>query len=312
MSVTYGFYNSSNGDRKYNALQFGSIFDGIILDGVFEKLGDHFQVTPVPGTLAVYIGTGRAWFDHTWTLNDANYQVTLTASNLVLPRIDAIVLEVNESTRTNSFKSITGTASSDPKKPTLTNNQDVHQYALAYVTVPEGATTVSQSNIENRVGLDDCPFVTGPLEAMNINQIVAQWQAMFQNWFENLGEILNDNAAGNLQNELEQYMPMLVEATFSLNNWNSTSSYGCNYYQTASVSKVYAGGGALSSNSKLIGPATTDQVSNASTRSMLLDSLSAINNGYMSSFTGTSVTIYVEDVPNSDITCYWIAQRNPN
>ena len=110
MAVTYGFYNSSNGDRKYNAEQFGSIFAGLILDGIFELIGDHFAVTPVEGSLAVYVGTGRAWFNHTWTLNDSNFQGTLEESKLVLPRIYAIVLGVNEYTRTHSLKGITGTA----------------------------------------------------------------------------------------------------------------------------------------------------------------------------------------------------------
>lgn len=312
MSVTYGFYNSSNGDRKYNAIQFGSIFDGIIMDGVFEKLGDHFQVTPVSGSLAVYVGTGRAWFNHTWTLNDSNFQVDLEDSNLVLPRIDAIVLEVNESTRTNSFKAITGTASSSPQKPELTSNQDVHQYAIAYVTVPYGATSISQSNIENRVGLDDCPFVTGPLEAMNINQIVAQWQSMFQEWFADLSDTLDSNAETNLLNKTNRLCPVLVKATFSVTGWTSTSAYGAKYTQSATVSKVYSGGGALSSSSKLIGPATCDQVSNADTRENLMEALSYINAGYISSFTGSRVTVYVNDQPPCDITCYWIAQVNPN
>ena len=61
MAVTYGFYNSSNGDRKYNAEQFGSIFDGIILDGVFELIGDHFAVTPVSGSMAGYVRTWWGW-----------------------------------------------------------------------------------------------------------------------------------------------------------------------------------------------------------------------------------------------------------
>ena len=44
MAVTYGFYDSTGGDRKYNALQMGSIFDGIIQDGVYANIGNAFQV----------------------------------------------------------------------------------------------------------------------------------------------------------------------------------------------------------------------------------------------------------------------------
>lgn len=44
MSVTYGFYNSLNGDRKYNAEQVSSLFDGLIIDGVFASIGTAFAV----------------------------------------------------------------------------------------------------------------------------------------------------------------------------------------------------------------------------------------------------------------------------
>lgn len=312
MSVTYGFYNSLNGDRKYNAIQFGSIFDGIIQDGVFQSVGQRFAVTPVPSQLAVYVGTGRAWFKHTWTLNDAELSVTFEPSNLVLSRIDAIVIEVNEQTRTNSIKAVTGTPGSNPSKPTVVNTQDVHQYPIAYVTIPYGAETISQSNIESRVGMEDCPFVTGPLQVMNIDDLVAQWQDQFYTWFNDLQDVLDTNAETNILNRINDLSPVLVKATFSVDNWTSTSSYGASFTQTASVSKVYSGGGTLSGSSKLIGPATTDQVSDANTRENLMEALTYINSGYMSSFTGSSLTMYVDDQPPCDITCYWIAQPDPN
>ena len=44
MAFTCGFFNSENGDRKYNAEQMSAIFDGIIADGVFTTIGDHMAV----------------------------------------------------------------------------------------------------------------------------------------------------------------------------------------------------------------------------------------------------------------------------
>lgn len=312
MAFTYGFYNSLSGDRKYNAIQFGSIFDGIIEDGVFQSIGEKFKVTPVSNSLAVYVGTGRAWFDHTWNLNDTELIVNLEPSNLVLPRIDAIVLEVNEKNRTNSFKAITGTSGSNPEKPAVENTQDVHQHVIAYVTVPYGAESITQGEIENRVGLEDCPFVIAPLQTVSVDQLVAQWQDQFSTWFEDLQDTLDSNAETNLLNKTNRLCPVLVKATFGITGWKSASDYGAKYTQSATVSKVYSGGGALSSSSKLIGPATCDQVSNADTRENLMEALSYINAGYISSFTGSSITVYVNEQPPCDITCYWIAQVDPN
>jgi len=64
LSVTYGFYNSVNGDRKYDAIQVSSIFDGIVKDGIFMSIGTSFRVKAASG-MTVNVGVGRAWFNQT-------------------------------------------------------------------------------------------------------------------------------------------------------------------------------------------------------------------------------------------------------
>ena len=49
MSVSSGFFNSLNGDRKYNAEQMSAIFDGLIIDGVFASIGTAFAVKAAGG-----------------------------------------------------------------------------------------------------------------------------------------------------------------------------------------------------------------------------------------------------------------------
>ena len=103
MSVTYGFYNSLNGDRKYNAEQVSSLFDGLIIDGVFASIGTAFAVKATTG-ITVNVGIGKAWFNHTWTLNDSILPLEAPEAEVLLDRIDAVVLEVDatESVRANS------------------------------------------------------------------------------------------------------------------------------------------------------------------------------------------------------------------
>ena len=136
MAFTCGFFNSENGDRKYNAEQMSAIFDGIIADGVFTTIGDHMAVTAGTG-MQVLVGTGKAWFDHTWNVNDAAYPLTIAASDVTLSRIDAIVLETNhsDSVRLNKLRVVQGTVASSPVKPTLTNSEKVHQHPLLMVNL---------------------------------------------------------------------------------------------------------------------------------------------------------------------------------
>lgn len=236
MSVTFGFYNSVNGDRRYDAVQMSSLFDGIINDGVFMSIGSKLMVTANTG-MSVVVGTGRAWFNHTWTNVDAPFALTLDPSEVLLNRIDAVVLEVNSlsEVRANSIKIVKGTPSSNPVAPTMIDTTGQHQHALAYISVPALATTVVQGNITNKVGTATCPFITGVLETMDIDALIVQWenqwdawvaatqqadaawtankhaefetwksneQTAFTSWFNAMQGQLTTDAAGNLQTQL--------------------------------------------------------------------------------------------------------------
>lgn len=205
MAFTCGFFNSENGDRKYNAEQMSAIFDGIIADGVFTTIGDHMAVSAGTG-MQVLVGTGKAWFDHTWNVNDAAYPLAIAASDVTLSRIDAIVLETNhsDSVRLNKLRVVQGTVASSPVKPTLTNSEKVHQHPLAWVTVAPGVTQIAASAIENVVGTSACPFVTGVIETTAIDDLFNQWNGEFDEWFNNLKVQLSDNVVVNLQKQIDE------------------------------------------------------------------------------------------------------------
>ena len=209
MTVTSGFFNSVNHDRKYNAEEISSIFDGVILDGVYQGFGEALKVEGTSTANQVKIGTGRAWFNHTWTLNDEALYLTIPSGNSTYPRIDVIVLEVNNnaSVRQNSIKCITGVAASSPIKPSLTNTTDIHQYPLAYINRPKGTSNIiSASDIENKIGTSECPIVTGVLEVLNDDRFIAQTIANltddFNSWFEGIKGMLDEDAATSLANKI--------------------------------------------------------------------------------------------------------------
>ena len=177
MSVSSGFFNSLNGDRKYNAAQMSAIFDGLILDGVFASIGTAFAVKAAGG-LTVNVGSGTAWFDHTWTVNDSILPMTAPEAEVLLDRIDAVVLEVNgmESVRENTIKFVKGNPSSAPSRPTLTNEGNVHQYPLCYIYRKYGTAVINQADITPMVGTESTPFVTGILQTISLDELLGKWQ----------------------------------------------------------------------------------------------------------------------------------------
>ena len=177
MSVSSGFFNSLNGDRKYNAAQMSAIFDGLIIDGVFASIGTAFAVKAAGG-LTVNVGIGKAWFDHTWTVNDSILPMTAPEAEVLLDRIDAVVLEVNgmESVRNNTIKFVKGNPSSAPLRPTLTNEGNVHQYPLCYIYRKYGTAVINQADITPMVGTESTPFVTGILQTISLDELLGKWQ----------------------------------------------------------------------------------------------------------------------------------------
>ena len=273
MSLTYGFYNSLNGDRKYDAIQFGQIFDGIIKDGVFMSIGGKLMVTASSG-MKVSVATGRAWFNSTWTYNDAIMLLDIPAAEVLLNRIDAVVLEVNatDTVRTNSLKVIKGTPATNPIPPALTNGGKIYQHPLAHVYVAAGATAISQSNITNKVGTSDCPFVTGILETMNIDALISQWgtewdefmsssettfdnnivnwtaewnayknnqQTEFDTWFDQVKGQLSEDAAGNLQVQINDLHETVTTGTMLASGLTSDKKYSFEATYPFSTFNIY-------------------------------------------------------------------------
>lgn len=223
MSVTCGFYNSLNGDRKYNAMQMSSIFDGLIIDGVFASIGTAFAVKAAGG-LTLNIGIGKAWFNHSWTLNDAILPIEAPESEVLLDRIDAVILEVNgmESVRDNTIKIVKGNPSSAPSRPTMENEGNVHQYPLAYIYRKFGSTVITQADITPMVGTASTPFVTGILQTISLDELLGKWQDELDQFVDARSQEV-DNWIANEENDFtawfEQMKADLTSEQEYLDQW---------------------------------------------------------------------------------------------
>lgn len=186
MSVTSGFFNSKNGDRKYNAEHVSSIFEGIIEDGIFEKIGDAFLVTAAGGNI-VNVGTGKCWFNNTWTNNDAILPIDCGASYNSDNRMDAIAIKVDTSdtVRNNTIVCVKGAPSDRYEKPTFENTKYVHYYPLCYIKRPYGSTEITQGLITDVRFTEEAPMIIGALNNITIDDLALQWTAQLDELVEN-------------------------------------------------------------------------------------------------------------------------------
>lgn len=219
MAVTCGFFNSLNHDRKYNADHIGSLFSGLITDGVFGSIGERFFVKETkPESMNIIVKSGKAWFNNTWTYNDADLLLTVEPSEIAASRYDAVVLEVNktESIRNNTIKVVKGTPSVNPQKYNPIKTELVNQYVICNILVEPKVTKISQSKIEYVVGTGYTPFVGAILAQFSVEDFLARWEKEMKE---------------TIDMQIDDILEQFNTTTTIINNWKNEISEFIEYYK---------------------------------------------------------------------------------
>jgi hypothetical protein len=188
--ITYGYFNSVNGDRKYNADQMSEYFKGLVSDGVFANVGGAMAVIADGSSMSVSVSTGRAIIGCKWIENDAAYPVTITAAHATLSRYTAVIVKLDETNRLIKITTKDGTPAATPTEPSIDTSTEL---CLAMILVPGGSTVIPQSRVTDKRGSSLCLWVTGLITQLDTNQLFLQWQQLWNVWFTGLTEDLNVN-----------------------------------------------------------------------------------------------------------------------
>ena len=76
MAFSCGFFNSKGLDRTYTAENFCDYLGSIICNGILDRYGQCFKLTAADTGLKVRLGTGKAWIDGHYFVNDSRYTIT--------------------------------------------------------------------------------------------------------------------------------------------------------------------------------------------------------------------------------------------
>lgn len=196
MAIRCGFFNSINQDRLYPADDMTKPYEMLVSNGVFATQegtpSNYLQVYAESG-LSVRIKAGRGIFFDKWFLSDSDIVLSLDAAEPTLKRIDSIVVKVdkNENVRAASIEVKKGTPASSPQPPAVTRTDYIKEYRLANIEIGNGATAISQANIQDTRGLSDCGWVTSLIQQLDTSTLYEQWQAGFDEWFADVKETLS-------------------------------------------------------------------------------------------------------------------------
>lgn len=225
MAWSSGFFNSVNGDRLYNSQQLSELFKGLISNGVYEAVGNKMAVEPNNG-MTIQIATGRGYFSNHWVDNSTEYLTTLEASDVTLNRYAAICIRVDDSDggrKAEPYIKYSDYATS-PVKPAMTRSEYINEYCLAYVYIRAGVSEITAADIEDtRFNTELCGWVTGLIKQLDTDTLYTQWQALFENWFNNLQDLIDSNVETRLVSDVDKLNNQFIKVTGVLDGlaWNS-------------------------------------------------------------------------------------------
>lgn len=185
MAIISGYFNSSGGDRKYNAETMSKYFVGLFSRGILENYQNKFMVSSATG-MTVTVDTGKAYFsDGKWVESDAPITLTVPPSDILLNRIDRVVLRRDLSTRGSSVVLVSGTPASTPTAPAVTNDAYIEELSLATIYVGKLVEGISQANItDTRLDTAVCGYVTGLIQQVDTSQLYAQYEQAFKELYQ--------------------------------------------------------------------------------------------------------------------------------
>lgn len=251
------FYNSQNDDRLYDAESFEYWLKKFFTTGVFD--GDC-QVT-ANNNMTVTVNGGYANVDGKVKFFADEQVMQLETAGSTYGRIDTVVIERNDTDRDIVVKVISGGYSSNPQPTAPVRENGIYQLVIAQITVEAGAVRIGQEDIKD-TRLDDsvCGIVAVAVDRLETKQYYLQlaselaafkeerernfldWQAnikadmeayfstqqnMFSDWFSQMQGQLTEDAAGNLQAQINAIKYIyVIDSTLYLPNTSASISDG--------------------------------------------------------------------------------------
>lgn len=200
MAFYSGFFNSKGLDRTYTAEDFTSYLSSIICNGILDTYGQMFRFTAASSGLKVTLGTGKAWIDGHYFINDARYSIDLTSyQDESLPRYVAItiLLDVGESVRSVSLEITPGTPAENPSLPSLTSDENKTRLLMYAVRLNPDATELTERDwYDYREDKNVCGYCKCILGKCKVTELMSQMAQLITEVQEN-NETMEDKTVCN-------------------------------------------------------------------------------------------------------------------
>ena len=242
-TVNAGFFGAINKDRAYTADDMNKPYKRLISNGIFATPqgtpSTDLQVFSANDGMNIVVSAGYAIIGDKWFENPSDFMITLSQNAEVLTRIDSIVAQMDKTQagRVGNIVYRKGNASSNPIHPSINTDEDIVEFRLADIKISPSCVKITQELITDCRGSDECPWITSLIYQVDTSTLYAQWQEAYKKyyedqeaehdkyfadfktmmsdffneeentfnlWFEKMKGQLSEDAAGNLQLQIDE------------------------------------------------------------------------------------------------------------
>lgn len=213
--VTYESDGTPVYDRAVTSAPLRKLIKKLVTDGVLPNPSTNMQVSAGAG-MNVLVEAGFALCNGCMSLEETQRTLAVQASDTTHDRIDTVVLRLNDndSVRSCDLYVLQGIASASPVRPTLTRTESVWEIGLADLFITPNSSEISNQRItDTRYETERCGIISAISEfdtTSIYNQVQAdlagfkaEEQAHFIEWFDYMKDQLSEDAAGNLQLQID-------------------------------------------------------------------------------------------------------------
>ena len=207
MAQRYGFFNSVNNDRVYDASDVANFLSKFFTNGVFN----NSLAVSSNDNMTVSVAIGSANINGYAYENTEVLILDIDEADSTLSRIDSVICRLDLTNRQITTMILQGNYATTPSQPSITRTGTIYDLRLANISVPAGATRITADMITDTRFGSDCGNVVGTVQQIDTTDVFNQYETYFNNWFKTLEDELSENQAGNLQNQINNLNNLVNE-----------------------------------------------------------------------------------------------------
>ena len=203
-------------DRAVTSEPLREYIKGVITNGVLPNPSNNLQVSAGTNGMTVLVNAGFCVIEGGLAIEPNTRTLEVTSADSTYDRIDTVVArwDSNDATRRVDLHIVKGVPASNPVRPTLTRNESIYELGLADVFVTKGVATITNEKItDTRMESARCGICSSISEwdtttiyqqvQADLKQFKSSEQTAFMEWFDQMKDQLSEDAAGHLQEEVD-------------------------------------------------------------------------------------------------------------